>query len=65
MFEEFIKFRKEYDVDNLLNWNGENEAEYSKYYPRGYVGCDKIGRPIFVDRCGLLKVSEILKLGPE
>jgi len=36
-----------------------------QFWPRGYVGVDKIGRPIYVERVGLIKVTELLKVSDE
>jgi len=35
------------------------------YWPRGYMGMDKIGRPIYIERSGKIqpiKVEEIINL---
>ena len=32
-----------------------------KYYPRGYMGVCKIGRPIYIERSGLINAEEIFK----
>lgn len=32
------------------------------YYPRGYFGVDKIGRPVYIERSGFINPTEIWKL---
>ena len=36
-----------------------------EYYPRGFFGVDKIGRPIFVERNGSIEVEKLLNLVQE
>ena len=31
-------------------------------YPRGYYGVDKIGRPVYIDCAGRLKVKELTEI---
>lgn len=33
-----------------------------QYYPRGYCGVDKIGRPIYIERSGMIKPSKIWEI---
>ena len=53
MFTDYMKFREEYDCDNILsNYKFEKAAEVYPYYPKGYCGVDKMGRPVWVERSG-------------
>lgn len=62
-------FRHENDIDNIcVKFPAEIDAAYNesyKYYPRGYFGVDKIGRPIYVDRIGGIKVDKLFQTVPE
>ena len=62
MFEAFLKFRKENELDTIMHnyqcpeWDAIQDA-----YPHHYYGCDKIGRPIYCDRIGSVDIVAIFK----
>lgn len=63
MFTNYMKYRKDYDLDNILhNFKFDKKAELVPHYPRGYCGVCKIGRPIYIERSGKIKASEIEKI---
>lgn len=35
------------------------------YYPRGYMGVDKIGRPVYIERSGFISPSKIWEVCSE
>jgi hypothetical protein len=43
----------------------EKKPEVIKVYPRGYCGVCKIGRPVYIERTGLIKVEEVYKICDE
>ena len=59
MFKKNLKFRKENKLDSCIGINYPEKAIANQFYPRGYVGVDKIGRPLYVERVGKLKVKEL------
>ena len=36
-----------------------------EYYPRTFNGVDKMGRPVFIDRMGSIKVEQLLSIVSE
>ena len=62
-----MKNRIEKNIDSLMT-NFVKTDIYNKtfeYYPRGFFGVDKIGRPIYVERNGAIEVDKLLGLLPE
>lgn len=67
MWQNFMKDRLEKNID-LIMTNFVKTDIYIKtfeYYPRGFFGVDKIGRPIYVERNGMIEVDKLLGLLPE
>lgn len=58
MWSNFIKFRQDNDCDNILNTVDASDLEFSqKVYEKGYFGVDKVGRPVYIDRCASADLS--------
>jgi len=66
MFNNFLNWRKENDVDNiLLNYTFPNYDEMKKIYLHGYHNIDKLGRPIYIECTGKLKIDTLFSMSPE
>lgn len=66
MFGNFMTWRKENDVDNIIeNFDFSEGVEIQKVYPHGYHKIDKLGRPIYIERIGLLDVPAVFTLSTE
>lgn len=48
-----------------MNFVFEQKEESLEYWPRGYLGVDKIGRPVYIERIGGIKVHDVLKVFEE
>lgn len=63
MFQNFANWRKAQGVDDIINTY--DFAEYNavqEHYPHGYHKTDKQGRPIYIERVGLLNVPAVFAL---
>ena len=66
MFIDFVDWRRQNDVDNIIeNYQFTEIAEIRKVYPHNYHGVDKLGRPIYIERLGLLDVQKVFEISTE
>lgn len=65
MFVAFLEWRKEKNVDDVDSFEFEELAAVRANYPHGYHKTDKEGRPIYIERIGMLKIDEVFKVTEE
>jgi len=57
------EWRKTFGVDDIVkNFDFKENAEVSKYYPQYYHKMDKDGRPIYIQRLGLLDIKALYSI---
>ena len=55
MFTNYMNYRRENDLDNIAtSFIFDKKEQIAQYYPRGYFGIDKLGRPIYIENSGMI-----------
>eukprot|EP01017_Pseudomicrothorax_dubius_P025728 TRINITY_DN2810_c0_g1_i2.p1 TRINITY_DN2810_c0_g1~~TRINITY_DN2810_c0_g1_i2.p1 ORF type:complete len:183 (-),score=47.57 TRINITY_DN2810_c0_g1_i2:606-1154(-) len=65
MWENFIKWRKENDVDNIEKFEFPELDQVKMFYPHGYYKTDREGRPLYIERIGLLDLTKLFQVTTE
>lgn len=62
MFDNYVKYRKDNGIDTIMEKeivSQEQTNELQKYYGKGYMGVDKIGRPIYIEKTGQINPTKL------
>jgi len=66
MFTNFIVWRRENNVDTIIeDFDFSERDAVQAIYPHGYHGVDRIGRPIYIERIGILNVPKLFEITTE
>uniref|UniRef100_A0A3B6GUE3 CRAL-TRIO domain-containing protein n=1 Tax=Triticum aestivum TaxID=4565 RepID=A0A3B6GUE3_WHEAT len=62
MWSEMLRWRNEYGVDSIEEFDYTELNEVKKYYPQFYHGVDKEGRPVYVELVGKVDANKLVKV---
>ena len=60
MWQNFINWRKEAEVESIIEtYVYEERDKVIEVYPHGYHKIDKLGRPVYIERFGLMDIEKL------
>ncbi|CAI9784454.1 unnamed protein product [Fraxinus pennsylvanica] len=63
MFLQYLKWREEFHVDAIAKeFKFEEYPEVKKCYPHGFHGVDRYGRPVYIERIGMIDLDTFLQV---
>jgi len=61
LYKKMIQWRHEQKVDDSLSWRFPQVHAVKAAYPHKYCGFDKEGRPVYVERVGVMDIESVMK----
>ncbi|KAK4481452.1 hypothetical protein RD792_012346 [Penstemon davidsonii] len=64
VFAEMLDWKKDLSANTMImkEFEFKELCEVQQYYPHGYHGVDKEGRPVYIERLGKIDVDRLLKV---
>ncbi|XP_061357779.1 phosphatidylinositol/phosphatidylcholine transfer protein SFH11 [Gastrolobium bilobum] len=63
MFQHYLKWREDFQVDTLAKeFKFTEYTEVKKCYPHGYHGVDRDGRPVYIERIGMVDLDKLMQV---
>ena len=66
MFTNFVNWRRAENIDTIIeDYKYTERAAVQEHYPHGYHGVDIHGRPVYIERFGILDVPKLFEVTTE